>query len=102
MKVWREIEEKGLEVIRRASIFLAALAIKQDSPHIAIEILSTIKEGRYMHVRCLKVLAYTDLKRFIDIVPIIRSSLEQDKPNAKKENFFSDVVCIQSTTFLAM
>lgn len=101
MKVWRDIEEKGLEIIRRASIFLAALAIKQNSSHIAIEILSTIKEARYMHVRCLKIVAYTDLKRFTDIVPLIRSSLEQDRPNGRKECFFNDVVCIQSTTFLA-
>lgn len=54
-----------------------------------------------MHVRCLKIVAYTDLKRFTDIVPIIRSSLEQDKPNGRKEYFFNDVVCIQSTTFFS-
>lgn len=96
MKVWREIEEKGYMIMRRATTFLAALAIKQNSPHIATEILSSVKEARYMLVRCLKVLAYTDLNRFTEIVPILRSSLEHDRPNGVKEAYFGDIVCIYS------
>jgi len=95
LKLWKELEEKGHMIMRRATTFLAALAIKQNSSHIAIEILSTIKEARYIDIRCLKVLAYTDLKRFTEIVPILRTSLEHDRPNAQKECYFRDVVCIQ-------
>ena len=80
--------------MRRATTFLAALAIKQNSPHIAIEILSSLREVRYIHIRCLKVLAYTNLKKFTEIVPIFRASLEHDRPNAQKEIYFKDVVCI--------
>lgn len=96
MKAWKEVEEKGYMVMRRATTFLAALAIKQNSPHIAIEILSSIREARYMLVRCLKVSAFTDLNRFTEIVPILRSSLEHDRPTTVKEAYFSDVVCIYS------
>lgn len=96
MKAWRELEEKGYMIMRRATTFLAALAIKQNSPHIAIGILSSIKEARYMLVRCLKVLAYTDLNRFTEIVPILRTSLEYDRPEGVKEVYFGDVVCIYS------
>lgn len=81
--------------MRRATTFLSALAIKQNASHIAIEILSTIKEARYIQIRCLKVLAYTDLKRFTEIVPIFRASLENDRPNFQKETYFIDVVRIQ-------
>lgn len=81
--------------MRRASTFLTALAIKQNSPHIAIEIVTSMRESRYIDVRCLKVLAYTDLKRFTEIVPIFRTSLEFDRPNANKETYFQDVVCIR-------
>lgn len=80
--------------MRRATTFLTALAIKQNAPHIAIEIMSTIREARYIDIRCLKVWAYTELKRFTEIVPIIRSSLEHDRPNAMKERYFTDVVRI--------
>ncbi|XP_012537102.1 pentatricopeptide repeat-containing protein 2, mitochondrial [Monomorium pharaonis] len=93
LKIWREVEEKGYRILRRAATFLAALAIKQDAPHIAIEILCSLKEARYIHVRNLKIIAYTDLKRFTEIVPILRSSLEHDRPhNLQKEQYFSDVI----------
>lgn len=80
--------------MRRASTFLTALAINQNSSHIAVEILTTIKESRYIDVRCLKVLAYADLKKFTEIVPLFRKSLEADRPNIQKESYFKDVVCI--------
>ena len=86
--------------MRRATTFLSALAINQNSPHIAIEILSTIKEVRYIHIRNLKVLAYTNLKRFTEIVPIFRASLERDRSYAPKENYCKDVVCILFIQFL--
>lgn len=88
------MDQKKFLIMRRATTFLAALAIKQNAPHIAIEILSTVKEGRYIQIRCLKVAAYTDLKRFTEIVPILRGSLENDRPNFQKETYFRDVVRI--------
>ncbi|XP_025075304.1 pentatricopeptide repeat-containing protein 2, mitochondrial-like [Pogonomyrmex barbatus] len=92
LKIWKEIHEKGHLVMRRATAFLAALAIKQNAAHIAVEILTSINEGRYIQVRCLKVLAYTKLKRFTEIVPILRSSLEYDRPNIQTEDYFIDVI----------
>lgn len=92
VNLWKEINEKGFTFMRRATTFLTALAIKQNAPHIAIEIMSTIREARYIDIRCLKVWAYTELKRFTEIVPIIRSSLEHDRPNAMKERYFTDVI----------
>lgn len=79
-------------IVRRASSFLAALAIKQNMPHIAMEILSSLRDSRYIQLRNLKVLAYTQSSRFIDIVPIFRTSLETDMPNGQKEVYFEDVV----------
>lgn len=92
LKIWRELTEQGFDIVRRATVFLAALAIKQNAPHIAIEILSSLREFRYIQVRNVKVAAYTDLKRFTDIVPIFRSSLEHDKPTMHKEGYFVDVI----------
>ncbi|KYQ58166.1 Pentatricopeptide repeat-containing protein 2 [Trachymyrmex zeteki] len=92
LKIWKELDDKGYMIMRRATTFLAALAIKQNSSHIAIEILSSLREARYIQIRCLKILAYTDLKRFTEIVPMFRASLEHDRPNAQKESYFIDVI----------
>lgn len=81
--------------MRKAITFLTALTIKQNAPHIAIEILSSIRMVRYIDIRCLKVLAYIELKKFTEIVPILRMSLESDRLTAPKECYFQDVVCIQ-------
>ncbi|XP_072746083.1 pentatricopeptide repeat-containing protein 2, mitochondrial [Anoplolepis gracilipes] len=92
LNLWKEINDKGIPILRRASTFLTALALNQNSVHIAIEILSAIRESRYIDIRCLKVLAYTALKRFTEIVPIFRKSLEFDNPNGQKEKYFKDVI----------
>ncbi|KYN37180.1 Pentatricopeptide repeat-containing protein 2 [Trachymyrmex septentrionalis] len=92
LNIWKDLDDKGYRIMRRATTFLSALAINQNSPHIAIEILSTIKEVRYIHIRNLKVLAYTNLKRFTEIVPIFRASLERDRSYAPKENYCKDVI----------
>lgn len=92
MNIWKELNEKGNSIVRRATTFLAALAINQNAPHIAIEILVSVKEARYIDIRCLKVVAYTKLKRFTEIVPILRASIERDRPHLTKESYFKDVV----------
>ncbi|KAL6418765.1 hypothetical protein ACFW04_011803 [Cataglyphis niger] len=92
LNLWNEINAKGFTFQRRASTFLAALAINQDSSHIAIEILTSIKKVRYIDIRCLKVMAFKDLKRFTEIVPIFKKSLDFDKPNVQKEKYFRDVI----------
>ncbi|XP_050456747.1 pentatricopeptide repeat-containing protein 2, mitochondrial-like isoform X2 [Cataglyphis hispanica] len=92
LNLWNEINAKGFTFQRRASTFLAALAINQDSSHIAIEILTSIKEVRYIDIRCLKVMAFKNLKRFTAIVPIFKKSLDFDKLNVRKEKYFRDVI----------
>ncbi|RLU19175.1 hypothetical protein DMN91_007732 [Ooceraea biroi] len=93
--IWKEMNQKGNEFMRRAIAFLAGLAIKQNAPHIAIEIISTMRTARFPDTRSLKVLAYTDLKRFTEIVPILRISLENYRTVGPKEVFFQDVVWFQ-------
>lgn len=77
--------------IRKVITFLAGLALKQNSPEIALELLSLIKT-RYIDSRCLKILTYSKLNRFNDVMFLLKKSLEG---NYKiKETYFSDVVCI--------
>ncbi|XP_014485506.1 PREDICTED: pentatricopeptide repeat-containing protein 2, mitochondrial-like [Dinoponera quadriceps] len=92
LNIWRDLNKRGEFIMRRAATFLTALAINQNMPHIAVEIVTAVRESRYIDIRCLKVTAYTELKRFTEIVPIFRSSLEYDRPNSPKECYFSDVI----------
>jgi pentatricopeptide repeat domain-containing protein 2 len=95
LDIYKEIVQKEFKWASRKSIvFLAALAIKQNVPHIAVEIISTIRPSRYIDVKCLKIMAYADLKKFDETVPILRMSLENDQSTVK-DIFFYDVVCIQ-------
>jgi len=98
LDIWTDVTRKGYELMRKTITFLTALAVKQNAPDIAIEIISTIRRSRYIDVRCLKVMAYTDLKKFTEIVPILRMSLEDDTRDVK-EVYFYDVVCIQFILF---
>jgi len=84
--------QKDFKWTRKTLTFLAALAIKQNVPHIAVEIISTIRLSRYIDVRCLTIMAYADLKKFDEIVPILRMSLDDQ---TVKDIYFYDVVCIQ-------
>lgn len=78
--------------MRKATTFAAALAINQNAPHIAMEILSGVKQQNYMTVRNLKAIALTDLGRPDDVLPILRSVLEIDDPTQKKHTFTEEVL----------
>lgn len=72
---------------------LACLAIKNNKPEIAVNVLSGIPLERVMSVRNLKMLAYAHLERYIQIIPILKYGLEQDNISGKYHHFFADVVC---------
>ncbi|KAL2727092.1 hypothetical protein V1478_007370 [Vespula squamosa] len=89
LNCWKELSTNNFPPIRKLVTFLAGLALKQDSPEIALELLSLIRT-RYIDSRCLKILTYSKLKRFNDIIYLLKKSLEG---NYKiKETYFSDVI----------
>lgn len=77
--------------IRKFILFLGALALKQNSPEITLELMSLIRT-RNIDNRCLKVLAYSKLNRYNDVAYIIKNSVEGNY--SFQEKYFSDVVCI--------
>lgn len=91
-KLWSEILENGHQPMRRAIAFAAALAVSQNSPHIAIEIISSLQKHNYVTLRNLKVLALTDLGRFEDVLPLLRSVLEMDGRSNIKHTYCEDVI----------
>ncbi|XP_046403945.1 pentatricopeptide repeat-containing protein 2, mitochondrial-like [Ischnura elegans] len=92
MNVWKKMLELGHTPVRRAITFAAALAVNQNSPHVAIEILSCTQQPNYVTVRNLKIAALADLGRVEDAFPILRNVIETDVPDQKKQTFSKDVL----------
>lgn len=78
--------------MRKTTTFAAALALAQNAPHIALEIVGTVRQQNYMTVRNLKVLALAQLGRADDALPILRSVMEVHDPAQNKHTFSKDVV----------
>ncbi len=53
--LWKKMNESGLSPLRRITAYTAALAVKHNNPHIALEILSTVTNQQFVLIRCLKV-----------------------------------------------
>ena len=60
-KLWAEIVENGHQPMRRAVAFAAALSVSQNSPHIAIELISSLPKHNYVTLRNLKVIIVEDI-----------------------------------------
>lgn len=80
--------------MRKASTFAAGLALKNNAPHIALEILSSVQRQNYVTIRNLKVLSLIELGRYEDTIPILRTVLDVDSPTSNKGTFCSEVVSI--------
>ncbi|XKL68458.1 hypothetical protein PGB90_003949 [Kerria lacca] len=92
MNIWKEMNDIGLKPLRRITCYIAALALNQNSPHIAIELITTISNHHSVLIRSLKVLAYCAMGRIQDALPILTSVLTYDVPNAVKQIFPQDVI----------
>lgn len=111
LKLHRELKEHGHNLMRRAVTFCAALAINQGDPANALEVLALLQNPNYVTVRNLKVsavhvahssktnrfsrqaLAFCDVGRLDDTVPILKSIITHDVPQrGNKQTFCADVM----------
>ncbi|KAG7189427.1 hypothetical protein KM043_017130 [Ampulex compressa] len=92
LNLWRDMTEKGQEMLRRVLILLSALALKQKAAHIAIEILTGVKDQRFIETKCLKILSFLELERYAEIIPILRTLVQFDRPPMRKDRMFKDVI----------
>nr|CAD7597485.1 unnamed protein product [Timema genevievae] len=92
MDIWRELQTVGHIPLRRSATFAAALALNQNSPQYALEIISTVRQQNYITIRNIKMAALADLGRVDDALPILRSILLVDDPDQRKQSVTEDVV----------
>lgn len=90
--IWHTSIERGHIPLRRAGTFFAALALKHDQAPVALEILMNLKGQNYVSVRALKLLALANLKRFDDLLPILRTILDMSNSSMGKQTIPGDVI----------
>jgi pentatricopeptide repeat domain-containing protein 2 len=94
--LWNDQQEAGHSPIRKTITFFAANAINQNSPHIALEVITSVRNQTYVTLRNLKVVALCDLGRIEDALPLLRSVLSVDQPLSggpiTKQTYCRDVV----------
>jgi pentatricopeptide repeat domain-containing protein 2 len=98
-KVFHGAVDSGHIPLRRATTFIGALALNQNQPGVTMEVLSNLKGQNYVSVRALKVLALARMKRFDDVLPILRSILEMANPTQNKQTIPKDVLEILKECF---
>ncbi|OQV19730.1 putative Pentatricopeptide repeat-containing protein 2, mitochondrial [Hypsibius exemplaris] len=82
-------------VMRKAVAYAADLALKNNDAAGCLEMLTIAQNQSYVTIRNLKALALTRLDRLDDVLPIMRSVLEQDVSYGLKRvyaSFFGDVI----------
>lgn len=95
-KLWSDQQEAGHSPIRKTITFFAANAINQNSPHIALEVITSVRNQSYVTLRNIKVVALCDLGRIFDALPLLRSVLSVDQPMSGgpvvKQTYCRDVI----------
>lgn len=75
----------------RSYALISYLAIKNNASEIALDILSTIQRDKVMSIRSLKILAYMNMERYLQIIPILKEVVESNVIQ-QKYLIFADVV----------
>jgi hypothetical protein len=92
----QKMKQVGAEPVRRVVTYAAALALNQNAPNVALEILSLSGQSgvsNYVTIRNLRLQALADLGRPDDCMPILRQSIEYDSPTGEKRaSIFQDVL----------
>jgi len=82
LKLLTAMKEIGAEPVRRCISYAASLALHQNAPQVALEILSNTRNSNYVSIRNLKLLSLAELDRPDDCLPILRFSIEFDSSTA--------------------
>ncbi|CAG2170684.1 unnamed protein product [Oppiella nova] len=80
LDVLKKAREAGAAVSRKTVCLFAALALNQNQPNIALEVLSMITQTNYITVKNLRLMALSDLKRFDDLFITLKLIINRDVP----------------------
>lgn len=86
LNLFDSAEEYGLFINRRIIMFAAALALKQNQPHIALELLLRADSVTHISICSMKVIALCELDRIEDALPLLRSLIQIDLPATSRSS----------------
>ncbi|XP_063972039.1 pentatricopeptide repeat-containing protein 2, mitochondrial-like [Diachasmimorpha longicaudata] len=90
VKVCKNITERGALPLRKVISTLAALALKQNAPHIALELITACKKSDYISTRTVRAMALCDLDRLDDLTIEFQSALKRGIVSTNQ--YFSDII----------
>lgn len=91
-EIMKAADEKSSMLPARTLFFIAALALNQNRPELAVELTTQYARPNYITIRCIRLIAFAQLKRFDDIIAILNQSSIVDSANGNKFSYFSDTV----------
>ncbi|CAK9801562.1 Pentatricopeptide repeat-containing protein 2, mitochondrial [Anthophora plagiata] len=92
LNIWKK-EYQSMKPSVRSSSMMAYLAIRNNASEAALEILSVVEKEQSISVRCLKILAYLNLQRYLQIIPLLRVAIERtDATSVYRPTYFADVI----------
>lgn len=92
VKLWHELKTVGHNPMRKAATFMAGLALNQNEPQVALEVLSNLQNQSYMTIRNIKMAALTSIGRLDDAIHVLKSVINVDLPTQQKFTFNQDVI----------
>ncbi|XP_011304221.1 pentatricopeptide repeat-containing protein 2, mitochondrial-like [Fopius arisanus] len=90
VKICKEMVDRGALPLRKVVSTLAALALRQNAPHIALEILTLCKKSEYISTKTVRIMALCDLDRIDDVAHDFQLTLKRAIP--QRSQYFSDIV----------
>ncbi|CAK9817214.1 Pentatricopeptide repeat-containing protein 2, mitochondrial [Anthophora quadrimaculata] len=90
LDIWKK-EFNTARPSMRSTSMMAYLSIKNNASETALEILSLADRERTMSIKSLKILAYMNLKRYLQIIPILKQVVEPSDSTFKLL-LFADVI----------
>ncbi|GAB6028537.1 hypothetical protein CHUAL_002684 [Chamberlinius hualienensis] len=85
-KLITEAKEKDAFILRKGLIFAAALALKQEAPEKALEIISTLQHINYFSIKNIRLVILAKLNRLSECLDLLKTDVERDSPKETTPN----------------
>jgi len=78
VKLLQGVREAGSGILRKGVTFASALALNQNNPSLALEILALTAQDNYVTVKNLRLIALAELDRLDNVISILNASVSRD------------------------
>ncbi|KAK0096870.1 hypothetical protein PV326_004036 [Microctonus aethiopoides] len=90
LQICKDLNERGSTPLRRFMAAIGALAINQNKPEIAMELVAQCRTPDYISIRCIKIMALADMDKIDDILIHFQESLRRGLP--ERNQYYIDAI----------